>query len=122
MPHQRFREALRPLVDPFLHARTDHAVTVLDGLEDSYGGHHRLAVSLLQPCRLKGHVPWHAFELESLDDPLRRRYLVVDPIESILVAVRILLDESPKGARSHFHLSNNSREIPRPPPLLYQVR
>src|SRR4051812_7858356 len=62
-----------------------------------------------------------AFVLKGLDESVRGTDLVVEAMESVLIAVGAPVDKAPGASRPHFHLVHDRLVFSRSPPLRYQI-
>src|SRR5215207_540225 len=81
-PGEQLVETRVRLVQAPLHARAQHAVALLGGVEDRDRGELRAVAEILEGGGLDGHVSGHALPLEGLRDALGRRDLAVGAPES----------------------------------------
>src|SRR5687767_13991437 len=114
-------EALVGLVHAALHARAEHAVALLGGVEDARRHDARLLTEVLELGRLDGHVAGHALPLEGLHDALVRRHLAVGAAEAGLAPVGVGAHEAPASAGLRLHDVDLRGRAARAPPLRDQL-
>src|SRR5258706_1740255 len=116
------RETLVGLTGAGLHARGDHGIALLFGVEDSSIPQLRHALALderdlHEPVSLR-----HVAEEEAVDELLRGHDLAVRAVEVDDFAAGRVRDELPLAALAHVHLLDLGRVPGEAPPLRDEVR
>src|SRR4051794_24169212 len=104
-------------VHALLHARLNHAVAILDRLENRDDASECFAPAFLERQRLQRDVSRHSLEFERSRHPLGRRISMMDAVKSKLVAFCVAVDEAPSSAITQLEAVHSHREIPRTEPL-----